>query len=82
MNSHNDSFMDDTQQTLHLTDNSSSFNGCLDFVVVEDLDECKLGEDDCDHICENNPMGGYRCQCDRGYELSSDNRTCQGKITK
>ena len=69
--------------TLRLTDNSSSFNSCRDFVVVEDLDECEQGEDDCHHICENNPMGrGYRCHCDKGYELSSDNRTCQGKKKK
>ena len=60
----------------------STLNGCHDLIVVEDLDECKLGQHDCDHICTNNPMGGYRCQCDKGFKLSSDNKTCQGKRTK
>ena len=31
----------------------------------------------CDHDCTN-VDGSFTCSCDPGYELLSDNRTCEG----
>ena len=32
---------------------------------------------DCDHSCTNNP-GSYSCECHRGYELDSVEKSCIG----
>lgn len=42
-----------------------------------DINECEESTDSCSHSCRNTP-GSFRCGCNPGYELSSDNRTCQG----
>ncbi|EDW75194.2 uncharacterized protein Dwil_GK20043 [Drosophila willistoni] len=43
----------------------------------EDIDECQGPNDGlCSQSCENT-SGGYKCLCDDGYELASDNRTCR-----
>ena len=34
---------------------------------------------DCHQVC-NNFDGGFSCSCNEGFELTSDNRTCQGRI--
>ena len=33
----------------------------------------------CSYKC-NNTEGGFYCLCEDGYTLSSDNRTCIGKL--
>jgi hypothetical protein len=41
-----------------------------------DVDECELGEDDCDgHASCTNTEGSYECECDDGY--SGDGQDCE-----
>ena len=42
------------------------------------IDECN-GDHECDHHCTN-VNGTFICSCDFGYELKSDNRTCEGLV--
>ncbi|VDL61324.1 unnamed protein product [Hymenolepis diminuta] len=43
---------------------------------AEDINECELRIDGCDHICINQ-FGSYECACNPGYDLSlKDSRTC------
>ena len=46
------------------------------FIILTDINECN-GDHNCDHNCDN-VNGSYVCSCDPGYELQSDNRTCEG----
>ncbi|XP_070072746.1 vitellogenin receptor Yl [Drosophila takahashii] len=45
----------------------------------EDIDECQERDDLCSQGCENT-SGGYRCVCDAGYLMASDNRTCRAIV--
>ena len=42
-----------------------------------DIDECELGQDGCEVMC-NNTVGSYVCLCHDGYKLNADRRTCDG----
>ena len=42
----------------------------------KDINECN-GNHQCDHDCTNT-NGSFICSCDPGYELQSDDRTCEG----
>ena len=44
-----------------------------------DINECltRTNNSGCAQIC-NNTAGFYRCSCNHGYELTSDNHTCTG----
>ena len=44
-----------------------------------DDNECTLGTDNCQQTCVNTD-GGFRCECDSGFELNSDQATCSGKL--
>lgn len=44
--------------------------------VIKEVDECELNQHDCEHECINT-MGGYRCGCQLGFELHSDQKSCQ-----
>ena len=45
------------------------------FIAEKDIDECKLGTDECgDHAACLNTMGSYQCQCNSGYIL--DGKSC------
>ena len=37
----------------------------------QDIDECAMHIDGCDHECVNTP-GSYYCKCNRGYKLVSE----------
>ena len=43
-----------------------------------DIDECDLGQHQCNHICDNK-IGSYECLCTDGYKLDSDEFTCNGR---
>lgn len=42
------------------------------------MDECKSNNHGCEHHCINK-IGGYECECDIGYSLRSDGKTCQSR---
>ncbi|TGZ60201.1 hypothetical protein CRM22_008660 [Opisthorchis felineus] len=42
----------------------------------KEFDECKTMKHGCSHTCVNT-LGGYRCQCEIGYELHPDGRRCE-----
>lgn len=52
----------------------SSYN-CLNFL---DVDECAGSSHGCKQLCKNLP-GGFECQCQLGYRLEADQKTCVGK---
>ncbi|KAH8295018.1 hypothetical protein KR018_005781 [Drosophila ironensis] len=39
------------------------------------VNECATANGRCMHTCVDQPVG-YRCECDAGYKLAADNRTC------
>ncbi len=48
------------------------------FLFFSEFDECKTNKHGCSHICVNT-LGGYRCQCEIGYELHPDGKRCEGE---
>jgi len=44
-----------------------------------DINECKNGLHDCEHICVNN-HGSYECKCQDGYEPGTNKSTCKGNL--
>ncbi|XP_021357392.1 fibulin-1-like isoform X1 [Mizuhopecten yessoensis] len=50
--------------------------GAVNETVDNDIDECELHPGVlCSHSCVNT-LGSYRCECESGYSLHSDARTC------
>ena len=49
------------------------------YIVNADLNECAEGLDDCSQTCTNTD-GGFTCSCVSGYQLLSDNKTCEGIV--
>ena len=47
--------------------------------VLSDVNECTLNTDGCQQRCVNTP-GSFRCECNSGYSLNSDGRTCSGEF--
>lgn len=47
---------------------------------IKELDECELQDHGCEHECINT-LGGYQCSCYIGYELHSDKKSCESKIS-
>ena len=45
--------------------------------LYSDTDECIDGTHNCSQICINT-IGSFTCVCDDGYELDSDEVTCNG----
>uniref|UniRef100_A0A915JRB8 Tolloid-like protein 2 n=1 Tax=Romanomermis culicivorax TaxID=13658 RepID=A0A915JRB8_ROMCU len=43
---------------------------------LKEFDECKSNIHGCQHKCVNT-IGSYRCECDIGYELNADGKTCE-----
>jgi len=46
-----------------------------------DVDECREAADRGRHVCLGdceNTHGSFTCSCPRGYQMSSDQRTCHG----
>ncbi|MBL90363.1 MAG: hypothetical protein CMH56_00935 [Myxococcales bacterium] len=57
-------------QTGYTGDGEASGSGC------EDVDECDTANGGCEQIC-NNTAGGHTCSCTSGYELASDQTSCE-----
>ena len=47
-----------------------------DHVTLADVDECSTGTDSCEQVCIN-VDGSYHCDCEEGFALNSDGRTCR-----
>lgn len=45
--------------------------------LLLEIDECSEGLSRCNQQCRNT-IGGYSCLCLNGFQLLSDNYTCQG----
>lgn len=45
---------------------------------LPDIDECRLNNGGCDHICRNT-VGSFECSCKKGYKLLINERNCQGE---
>lgn len=43
-----------------------------------DIDECRLNNGGCDHLCRNT-VGSFECSCKKGYKLLINERNCQGE---
>ncbi len=44
-----------------------------------DFDECAAGMHNCRQIC-NNTVNGFTCSCYSGYQLSTDEASCNGTV--
>ena len=45
-------------------------------------DHCANGKDGCDRTngkCVNEP-NGFHCECNKGYKLAADGKTCEGTM--
>ena len=48
-------------------------------IIISDIDECEVNNGGCSDTCTNKPRS-YQCECEQGFQLKSDNKTCEGKI--
>ena len=53
---------------------------CCPFFTA-DIDECEDGNGGCSDTC-NNRVGSYFCSCPAGFDIGSDQRTCEGTYGK
>lgn len=51
---------------------------CSYLIYPSDIDECSLGNGNCEHICTNT-LGSRQCSCDDGYQLDGDEESCNGE---
>lgn len=53
------------------------------FILCEssptDIDECEELNGGCQQMCVNT-LGSYHCECNEGFRIHADARTCIGKI--
>ena len=49
--------------------------------VYLDINECEMLNGGCQHQCKNT-NGSYLCQCNDGFLLNGNGRTCSGKYGK
>ncbi|XP_077993149.1 uncharacterized protein LOC144447117 [Glandiceps talaboti] len=57
------------------------FTGWTGTHCDEDVNECNINHE-CEQICVNvnrtvNPENGYKCECNDGYELENDDKSCE-----
>lgn len=45
-----------------------------------DVDECSSNNGGCEHVCQNQ-LGSFQCDCEFGYKLDEDRRSCSGKCS-
>ena len=43
-----------------------------------DINECTTGTDQCQQVCRNT-IGSYMCDCNSGFVIDANGRTCDGK---
>ena len=59
------------RNTLH------SLSMCESYLYA-DINECSVNNGGCQHLCVN-LEGSFECQCQDGFQLSSNGRDCSGK---
>ena len=59
-----------------MRESSLGTDGCEAFVSLSDIDECRYRY--CQHRCVNVP-GSFSCQCEPGFQLAGNNRSCIGE---
>ena len=55
----------------------AKFDTTYFFIFFVDINECLSNNGGCTHICVNQD-GSYQCQCNSGFHLQSDGKTCSG----
>ena len=45
--------------------------------LIADKNECDTSNGGCAHSCINT-IGSYYCECDDGYQLASNGKSCNG----
>ena len=50
------------------------------FILVLDVNECETLNGGCEHLCNNN-NGSYACECNEGFFLDGNGKTCSGKFS-
>ena len=48
-----------------------------DMHIIIDTNECAMMNGNCSQMCFNT-IGSYVCSCNNGYQLGTNNRTCDG----
>ena len=56
------------------------FNTIFPSQFFSDFDECLARSDDCEQTCVNT-HGSFRCECQTGFILEKDRKTCRGKLS-
>ena len=51
----------------------------IDHNMNLDVNECEMSNGGCQHQCKNT-NGSYLCQCNGGFLLDSNGKTCTGKF--
>lgn len=51
----------------------------VDHNCLSDIDECLTDSHGCEHECSNR-IGEYVCNCNPGYELEDDAKSCKGIV--
>ena len=61
---------------------TQSRHDMIDIIILlfVDIDECRDNIDNCSQICSNT-IGSYTCDCNPGYRIATDGRTCDGIIS-
>ena len=47
-------------------------------LMCPDIDECAEGSDNCNQLCVDTSPG-FMCDCNNGFMLDTDNKTCVGE---
>ncbi|KAM4702888.1 mannan-binding lectin serine protease 2 [Rhinophrynus dorsalis] len=58
--------------------NEKEFTGFEAFYSAEDINECEVDKESCNHFCHNY-LGGFYCSCRAGFTLHSDKKICIAK---
>lgn len=48
-------------------------------MFLEDINECKMIPNLCTHGKCRNTIGSFKCRCDSGFALDSEERNCTGQ---
>ncbi|XP_070545496.1 tolloid-like protein 1 isoform X2 [Ptychodera flava] len=64
------------KMTVKFVSDGSVNKGGFSAQFFKEMDECKNDNGGCQQLCVNT-IGSYHCECEPGYELSVDGKTCE-----